>query len=384
MRRAGGGFVYAASMPLPEPALQKRLVSLDALRGFDMFWILGMEEVAGAIGHASDHPIPQFFATQLSHVEWQGFRFLDLVFPLFVFVSGVSLVFSLSKSLESSGRAATIRKLVLRFLVLYTLGLIFYGGIAKGLDDVRFVGVLQRIAIAGLFAGLIFCFTGTRGRIISCASLLLGYWALMCFVPVPGGVAGDFAEGPQHNWANWIDLHYLPGRKWDKTHDPEGMLSMIPAIATCLLGVLAGGYLRNAKADPTRKAATLILAGIVVAAAGWAWGMHFPVIKKLWTSSYVLVAGGYSLVLLGAFYWVIDVRGWRAWATPFVWIGMNAITLYMLRDLLKSEDLSKALVGGPVAASLGVWGEALLACVFTAINLTLAWFLFSRKIFLKA
>jgi predicted acyltransferase len=348
-----------------------------------MFWILGMEGVAGGIGHASRDPASQLFANQLSHAEWQGFHFLDLVFPLFVFVSGVSLVFSLSNSMVQKGRAATVRKLVTRFLLLYLLGLIYYGGISAGLDHVRFVGVLQRIALSGLVAGLAYCLTGARARIAMVVAILLSYWAFLSFVPVPGGVSGDFAEGPAHNWANWVDLHYLPGRKWDITHDPEGLLSSIPAIATCLLGVLAGEYLRNSPSPPSKKAGTLVLAGIVLAAAGWAWGVQFPVIKKLWTSSFVLVAGGYSLMLLGTFYWLIDVRRWRAWATPFVWIGMNAITLYMLDNLVRTTDLSKALVGGPVAAACGAWGEVLIYAGVVAINLLIARFLYRRQIFLR-
>lgn len=365
-----------------------RLVALDALRGFDMFWILGMEQVAEALARANPSPWATFIAAQLDHAAWDGFHFLDLIFPLFVFISGVSLVFSLEKSIERRGRAATVRKLVVRAAALYLLGLLYYGGIANGLDKVRWVGVLQRIAVCGLVSGLIFCFASERWRTaaagIAAAALLLGYWALLSFVPVPGGVAGDFAEGPPHNLTNWIDSRYLPGKRWDGTYDPEGLLCTIPAIATCLLGVLAGQYLKRPGPLPGRKAATLLAMGVGLAAVGWLWHAQFPVIKKLWTSSYVLVAAGYSLLLLGAFYWLIDVRGWKRWSAPFVWIGMNAIALYMAERFLRFGTLAAALTGGPVAVSLGAYGAVLTSAVAVALGLGLAWFLYSRKIFLRA
>jgi predicted acyltransferase len=361
----------------------QRLVSLDALRGFDMFWILGVEEVAVALGRASDAPWAKFFAYQLDHAAWAGFHFLDLIFPLFIFIAGVSMVFSLGKSLDEHGRAATVRKLVVRTAILYLLGIFCYDGIANGIVQIRWMGVLQRIAICCLFAGLAFVFLGLRARAILCAALLIGYWAVLSFVPVPGGVAGDFAEGPTHNIANWIDFHYLPGFKWDKTHDPEGLLSTLPAIATCLLGLFAGGYLKNSGDSPARKYVTLLSAGLVLALAGWAWHFQFPVIKKLWTSSYVLVAGGYSCLLLGAFHFLIEVKGWRRWATPFVWIGMNPITLYLSHHFIKYAVVAERIAGGPVADAFGVFREVWLALVVLALALVLAWFLHRRRIFLR-
>ncbi len=326
----------------------------------------------------------KWFADRLSHVDWAGFHFLDLIFPLFVFLSGASVAFSVDRSVEQHGKGATARILFIRFLVLCFLGVIYYGGYSHGFDTIRWVGVLQRIAFCGLITGLLYCYAGRTTRIATCATILLAYWALMSFVPVPGGVAGDFAEGPTHNWANWVDFHYLPGLKWDKTHDPEGLLSNLPAVATCLLGCLAGERLKRPDMTPASKALALIVVGVVLAGIGWAWGLHFPVIKKLWTSSYVLVAGGYNCVLLGAFYWVIDVKGWTLWSRPFVWIGMNAITLYMLRHFLEHEKAVETLLGGPMGDLVEPYGKALLALGVCGLNILLAWFLYSRKIFLRA
>jgi len=363
------------------PAVTQRLVSLDALRGFDMFWILGVEELAAAVGTASQAPWAQFFATQLSHVPWAGFRFLDLVFPLFVFIVGVSSVFSLEKSLGVRGRAATFRKLLVRALILYVLGLWCYGGISKGVDEIRWLGVLQRIAIAGFAAGAAYLFLGRRARWGLCAGLLLGYWALMTLVPVPGGAAGDFAEG--RNLANWIDSRFLPGFKWNGDHDPEGLLSTLPAMASALLGVFAGEWLRRGDRTPGAKVGGLLAAGVVLAAAGWAWHLQFPVIKNLWTSSFVLVAGGYSCLLLGAFYWLVDVAGVRRWAAPFIWIGMNPITLYLSHHVIAYEKIAERVAGGPVAAAFGPWAHVWIALLVILLGLVLAWFLHSRRIFLK-
>jgi predicted acyltransferase len=366
---------------MPTPAAAQRLVSLDALRGFDMFWILGMEEVATAVGNASSAPWAQVFASQLSHVPWDGFRFLDLIFPMFVFIAGVSSVFSLEKSLAVRGRAATLRKLLVRALVLYVLGLWCYGGISKGVDEIRWLGVLQRIAIAGFAAGAAYLFLGPRARWGLFGGLLIGYWTLMTFVPVPGGSAGDYAEGK--NMANWLDSKYLPGFKWNGDHDPEGLLSTLPAIASALLGVAVGEWLRRSDRAAGRKAAGLVMGGVVLVAAGWLWHLQFPVIKSLWTSSFVLVAGGYSCLLLAAFYWVIDIVGIKGWAAPFVWIGMNPITLYLTHYFVEYKKIAERLGGGPVAAAFGHWGEVWIATLVVLLSLVLAWFLYSRRIFLR-
>lgn len=366
---------------LAPATMSQRLVSLDALRGFDMFWILGMEEVAAAVGKASQAPWAQGFAGQLSHVPWEGFHFLDLIFPLFVFITGVSSVFSLEKSLAVRGRAATLRKLLGRAVVLYLLGLWCYGGISKGVDEIRWMGVLQRIAIAGFAGGVAYLFLGRRARWGMCVLLLVGYWAIMTFVPVPGGVAGDYTEGK--NLANWLDANYLPGFKWNGDHDPEGLLSTLPAIATALLGVFAGEWLRRTDREAMRKVRGLLGAGVVLTVLGWIWHLQFPVIKNLWTSSFVLVAGGYSCLLLGAFYWLIDVAGLRRWATPFVWIGMNPITLYLTHYFVDYKKIAERIGGGPIAASLGHWGEVWIAFLVVLLSVALAWFLYSRRIFLR-
>jgi predicted acyltransferase len=243
------------------------------------------------------------------------------------------------------------------------------------------MGVLQRIALAGLGGGLAYLYLGRRARWVLCGGLLVGYWGLMTFVPVPGGVAGDFAEGK--NLANWIDAQFLPGFKWRGDHDPEGLLSTLPAIATGLLGIFAGEWLRRTDRAAMVKVMGLLGSGLVLVAAGWLWHLQFPVIKSLWTSSFVLVAGGYSCLLLGAFYWLVDVAGLRRWAAPFIWIGMNPITLYLSHYVVAYQKTAEHLAGGPVAAAFGPWAESWIALLVVLLGIFVAWFLYSRRLFLR-
>lgn len=366
---------------------QGRLLSLDALRGFDMFWILGADNLAqGLKAWAPQSPLARGIAYQLDHAPWVGFRFYDLIFPLFVFIIGVSIVFSLSRRLEQGNKSEVTTQIIRRALILYLLGIISYFGIARGIDGVRLLGVLQRLALCYLFAGLAFTWLSTRGLAILCGSLLIGYWALMSFVPVPGIGAGVFVEG--QNLANWVDFKYLPLYKWDGPHDPEGLLSTLPAIASCLLGVFAGLLLRNSPQPPIAKVKTLLIAGVVGIAAGWLWHLQFPIIKKIWTSSYVLVAAGWSAIALATFYYLIDIRGWKRWATPFVWIGMNAITIYMIVHIVPMEDLARKLAGGEIKLSFDMAlgqgaGDLWITTVALGLCLLIVRWLYHRRIFIK-
>ena len=334
-----------------------------------MCWILGLGGVFTKLLK------PSWFTDQLEHVDWAGFHFYDLIFPLFLFLSGVSMSIAVPRRLARDGARATAQHLVLRAVTIFFLGVVFSGGLREGLDQVRWLGVLQRIGIASAAAGLIAMVAGTRGLVLWLAGLLVGYCLLLGLVPVPGFGAGDFTEG--HNLTNWLDKMYLPGRKYDGEHDPEGMLSTLPAIGTALLGVLAGRWLQG-DANGARKSAGLVLAGLLLFALGWAWHPFFPVIKKLWTSSFVLVAGGCSAALLGLFYWVVDVRGWRQWTTPFVWVGANPIGLYLAAGMGAFRAITERLVGKGLATM--PWMPSLVA--FLLMLLTARW-LYKRGIFLK-
>ena len=390
-------------------APSKRLVSLDALRGFDMFWIAGGEEIIHGLYTGWPGPF-RILEAQMNHTAWAGLTFYDLIFPLFVFIVGVSTVFSLTRTIEEHGRTAAMKRIFIRSAALYILGLLVYGGISKGWEEVRWMGVLQRIGIAYFFTGMLFCFLRVRGLIATCAALLIGYALLSSTIPVrdfnlekarleslgltPDGpetkrlylattqmVRGRYEDGStltQH-----IDYQYLPGHRWDGAYDPEGLLSTLGAVSTCLLGVFVGLFLRNSPLPDQKKVAWLAGAGVVSILAGWLWGLQFPVIKKIWTSSYVLVAGGYSCLFLAIFYQLIDIWNWRKWCVPFVWIGMNPITIYLIFHLLEPGSLVKRLVGGPIAGACGAWGNLLIASVTVGLMFALMRFLYQRKLFLR-
>jgi predicted acyltransferase len=352
----------------------------------------------------------------MEHTPWAGFTFYDLIFPMFVFIVGVSLVFSLSKAIATRSKLVAVRRVILRGVFLYLIGLIIYGGVSNSfgglysqhkhpmpapvdspflrvITDIRLMGVLQRIAISYLVAGLLFIFFRPKVLAGIALGLLATYWALMTFVHAPGQDHVSFENGK--NLANWIDAHYLPGYTWgnevkgqkDFDYDPEGLLSTIPAIGGCLLGVLAGLLLQTPRFGPYQKFGMLFLAGAIAIGVGYSWGFQFPVIKKLWTSSFVLLTSGCAAVLLSFFYLVIDVWRFRIWATPFVWIGMNAITLYLVWNLFDFTKLAHRIVGGPgtelaqhVPKNFTTLAPHVLALFFI---LALAGFLYKRQIFLR-
>jgi len=371
-------------MAAGEPA-SPRLLALDALRGFDMLWIVGADALGGAFAHLKGGWPARVAAEQLDHVPWAGLHCYDLIFPLFVFLVGVAIPFSLDKLTAAGSRREALRRIVRRTALLYLLGLFYYGGLAAGFDHLRLLGVLQRIALCYGAASLLYLYVQPRGLVAVTATLLVGYWALLTFVPVPGFGPGDYAEG--HNLANWIDAHWLPLRKWDGDHDPEGILSTLPAIATCLLGVFAGRCLRDPMRGERSRVAVLALTAVALLVAGYAWGLQFPLIKKIWTSSFVLVAGGWSMLLLAGFYLVCDHWKVRGWAQPFAWVGANALTIYLVSNVVDFGRLSERFAGGTVAQWLdALWpgcGGLVLALVSIVLCFWLCRFLYQRRIFLR-
>jgi len=350
-----------------------------------MMWIMGADALGSAFSHLKGGPLARLAATQLDHVAWSGIRFYDTIFPLFVFMVGVAIPFSLDKIVAGHGRGEALKRIARRTLLLYLLGLFYYGGFATALDQVRLLGVLQRIALCYCGASLLYLWLRPRALVAAAAAVLVGYWLLLRYVPVPGFGAGDFSEG--HNLTNWIDAHYLPLRKWDGDHDPEGILSTLPAVVTCLLGVLSGLWVRRPDRSQAERARNLALAGALLMALGFAWGTQFPIIKKIWSSSFVLVAGGWSMLLLSAFYTVADIWGRTRYLQPFVWLGSNAITVYIASNILDFGALSSRFAGGDVAAALNrAWagsGDMVLALVSIALCMLLAGFLYRRRIFVR-
>jgi predicted acyltransferase len=354
-----------------------RVFSVDALRGFDMFWIVGGDFLARSFVKIHDSSATRTLAAQMEHARWDGFRFYDLIFPLFVWIVGVAIPLSVPRLVARSGPGGAVRRIVIRSILLFLLGVFYMGGVANGLKNVYLAGVLHRIAVAYLFAALLFIFF-SRARILAVwiVVLLVGYWALLTFVPVPGVGPASYAQG--RNLAFYIDQRWLPGQKFEGT-----LLSTLPAVANCLLGVLAGMLLAGAGRRETSKVLWLFVGGAGMLAAGMLWARQFPVIKSLWTSSYVLVACGISAMLLALFHLVTDVWRLRAWAMPFVWIGMNAITIYLVTGVVNFRKLADRIVGGEVGAAMGPYFELVKAVVVLAAVFALVRLLFTRQIFLR-
>ncbi len=329
--------------PVPRP--DERLLAIDALRGFDMFWIIGGDRLGRALGKWSGTSAGRGLQDQLEHAEWEGFRFYDLVFPLFLFLVGAVLPFSLQR-FRRDGDAAAYRRIARRTALLFGLGLLCNGILQFDWEGLRVAGVLQRIALCYGIAAVIALKGSSRGIAIALAAILLGYWALLANVAAPGGRPGDYTMAG--NLPGWVDRQYLP-REIKQAYygfgDNEGLLSTIPAVATALMGVLAGRWLRSGH-GPWKKVGGLIVAGASAVVVGELWGLRFPIIKNLWTSSFVLVAGGLSLLLLAAFYALLDVLRFRRWVFFFAVIGANAITIYVAPRLIDFPYLARFFLGG--------------------------------------
>ena len=402
----------AASVLAP-PAIQKpagRVISIDALRGFDMFWIAGGEGIVGALNAVSQSTPIQFVAKQLHHVSWQGFVFYDLIFPLFVFLVGMSIVFSLDRIIEKEGLRAAHMRIFRRFALLYLLAVLKDSGISDLASESPFAGVLQRMAWCYLFTALLYCNLRRRGLAVVFAVLLIGYWGLNTFVAAPNyhPEAGQPRVSYQsaYNVVTWFDSEYLPFREAGQRYDPEGLLSTFSAVSSCLLGVFAGYAMRNANLVPWKRAAGFIAVGVLLVALGYAWAgsidshmwdegrtppnvdvgllwWQMPVIKKIWTSSYVLVAGGYSCVLVGLFSLIVDVFKFEKWAVPFIWIGANPLAVYLAQDFIAFEDLGDRIAGGPLAAMFGSYAPLVPATATVVCVFLFARFLYKRQIFLR-
>ncbi|CAN5709310.1 DUF5009 domain-containing protein [soil metagenome] len=321
-----------------------RLHSLDVFRGIT---IAAMLLVNNPGSWGAVYP-------PLLHAEWHGWTPTDLIFPFFLFIVGVSMAFSFGKALESGAeRSSVMRKAAIRSAKLIALGLILHSFPWWRLDPstLRIPGVLQRIGLAFLIASALVLWTRRAGRAAVIAVLLLGYWAVMMLVPVPGSGAGVLEPG--RDLGAYIDrLVFGTSHLWvqARTWDPEGLLSTLPAVATVLLGTFAGEWLRSGRVSGD-KLRGLLLAGLASVAAGLLWNPLFPINKPLWTSPYVLFTAGAALICLAFCYWSIDIRGHRRWGFPFFLFGMNAIAAFFLSSLF-ARVIGMPIGGGPSLKTL--------------------------------
>ena len=310
-------------------SLTQRLYSLDALRGFDMFWIIGAEEVFHGLAKTTHAPFWEALSTQFTHPSWNGFHVYDLIFPLFLFMAGVSTPYSIGKELErGKSRKQLMLRVIKRGMILVLLGIIYNNGLQlRPLSDIRFSSVLGRIGIAYMLANIIFLYARQRARVVWFAGLLLGYWLILKFTSAPGFAPGDLTmEG---NFASYVDRTILPGKLSLGIHDTVGFFNNIPAISTALAGILTGTFLKKNSMEPVKKAWVMALAGIASLILAQIWNLDFPINKNMWSSSFVLHTTGLSLLLLAIFYYIIDVLGYKKWAFFFKVIGMNSILIYI-------------------------------------------------------
>ena len=370
----------------PAPAPAERVLAIDAVRGFDMFWIAGPEAghwlVTSLIILLCGH-LPDGIAWQMGH-HWGGFTAWDLIMPLFLFIVGAAMPFSLGRRIEAGdGRGPLYGRALRRVALLWVLGMISQGNLLQfRLDRLElYSNTLQAIAAGYLIATVVMVeVRQPRWQAAVTVGLLLAYWAAMALIAPPGGSAGDY--GQTVNLAEWIDRSLLGSYR---NHDPDyhytWILSSLGFGATTMLGVFTGRLLRS-PLPPRRKLLTMIGGGLALLLLGWLWSFSLPCIKHLWTSSMVLWAGGWSVLVLAAFYGLIDILGWRRWCCPFVVIGANAIVAYMLQPLFDVHHLGTHLFGG--FSRLFGPGAAFVLAVLTCTSLwLLLWLLYRKKIFLR-
>ena len=361
-----------------------RLQSLDALRGFDMFFIMGGAGLLAALATWFPCAFTEGLAAQMSHVEWHGLAHHDTIFPLFLFIAGISFPFSLSKQrAHGKNDGAIIRKIVRRGLTLVLLG-ILYNGFLNHLNfaEARYASVLGRIGLAWMFGALIFMHTSWKTRIWITAALLVGYWLVVGFIPAPDGGGADIFSA-QGSMVGYIDRILLPGKLYNGNIDPEGILGIIPAIGTALLGMFTGEWVKSTKVSETKKVTGMVTMGIVWLVVGLLWSTAFPINKAMWTSTFVLVVGAYSILMFALFYWIIDVLGCRKWTLFFTVIGMNSITIYLGQQFINFSYTARKLFGGLIALlpenAQGFFTQAAFICVCWLF----LYFLYRKRVFLK-
>jgi len=362
---------------------QDRLLSIDTLRGFVMLFISGGGTFLILMKGKTGMGFIDVIADQLEHVPWNGFAFYDLIMPLFLFISGVSISFSLSKG-QSMGltKPELYWKIFKRMLILIALGIIYKNTPIQFFDisAIRFGSVLGRIGIACFVTAVLFLNYSWRTRLYFIGGILIAYYAALFLIPVPGYGAGDLSlEG---NLVGWIDRNLMPGRLREEIYDELGLLTQVSALCITVFGSIAGDILRN-NFTQEKKTLLLISIGIIAIAIGLLWGIHFPINKKLWSSSFIMLTSGLGFVILALFYWIIDVRGIRKWTFFFKVIGMNSLTVYFVYHLFNFRQPSRMFFSGLYAPLPEQWHEVLEALGAWALVWLFLYFLYKRGIFIK-
>jgi predicted acyltransferase len=363
--------------------VENRLLSLDTLRGFDMFWIIGGEELVHALSKLYPNSFWNQFSKQLEHPYWNGFTFYDLIFPLFIFLAGVSTPFSIGKALnDGKNKKEILLKVLKRGLILFLLGIVYNNGLEiKPIDDIRFMSVLGRIGIAYVFANILFLYVKETLLIYWFAGLVIVYWLILMFTSAPGFSMGDLSmEG---NFASYFDRNVLPGKLSRGIHDTVGLFNNIPAIGNALAGIITGIYLQKGEPTQSKKALYMALSGLIALVIAQVWSLDFPINKNLWSSSFVMQTVGLSLLLFALFYYVIDVLKYNQWTLFFQVIGMNSILIYISNKFIDWDYTVNAffrwlaqLVGEP-------YSVLVIAVAIVIVKWVFLKFLYNKKVFLR-
>ena len=379
--------VNAGSVPLQTQEAvavkAKRLLSIDALRGFDMLLIAGGGAFIERLNGKSGLGWVDWMGDQLTHPAWNGFSFYDFIFPLFLFLSGVSLSFSLQTAVTKGiDKPVLYRKAFRRFVILYLLGILDKNIPLDVFDpaNIRYGTVLGRIGLATLVATVLFLNFSWKQRLYGVAGILLAYYAALVLIPVPGFGSGDLSfEG---NLVGWFDRTFMPGRLLQKTYDELALLTQFPALCLAVLGTVAGELLQSDRSDRT-KLAYLVAPGLYSIGIGLLWSLHFPINKHLWTSSFILVTAGMGALFLALFYGIIDVLGFRKWSFFFKVIGVNSLVVYLAYRFINFNHTSKLLFEGFYRHTPEAFHESLNALGALALVWTFLYILYRHKIFVK-
>ena len=359
-----------------------RLASLDALRGFDMLFIMGGEGLLCAIAAALGFP---GFAAAFGHAEWHGLHFMDIVFPLFLFMAGVSFPFSCAKSRErgmSDGRIAL--KSLKRGLILVFLGLCCGGLLKLDFGSLRVWSVLGRIGVAWMIASWIYLRCGVKTRIAIAVATLAIVTVGTILITAPVAIAPVDPFSAEGNFGCWLDRTLTAGHTYRPLFDPEGFAGFLPSIVTAMLGMFAGEIVRRGgSAASGAKALELLIAGCACFALGFALSLVFPINKALWSPSFTLVAGGISFLAFAVFYWIVDVLEFRRWTFFFTVIGMNSITIYMAQRVIGFRVARDFLFGGLASLFPDAWSAVVLQVGYIAVCWLFLYFLHRKGVHLK-
>ena len=370
-----------------------RLLSLDAFRGFDMMMIIGFDSMMYALGCWLYGESGGWLVKQFSHPEWFGLSFYDTIFPTFLFIAGISFPYSYAKQLEKGMSQLQIHlKIFKRAAILVMFGWVVNGVFRTGFSDLRYGSVLAKIGLGWMFAAIYYVHFRRFIRILICAGLILGYAILLCTIVAPD-YPNSSSLSIEGNFIGWLDRTTMPGRLWQGAEiggkyvkslcEPSGLYANFFSAATAMLGMFAGEIVRSPRFGGGRKALHLVVMSAGLLVAGLAMTHFVPLCKKLWSPSFILCVGAYSTAMFALFYWLVDVLGWRKWTFFFTVIGMNSITIYMLKCFVDYGKISKFFLGGLAEHCSLHAGEFLLACGYLAACWLTLYFLYRKKTFLR-